>query len=736
MNFSAYTMLYGATGYDYVARGFLRAWHRNCHNIQAIDFVNWSHTRAYTDMDETLKKMQETQIPDPEFHINFSLMDQSQLNLGTPNFIYTMFETDRICGLWVEHSKKLDAIFVPTEWNKKTFIASGIPENKIFVIPPPLEINKIVDSPCTLSLREYSNKEISSYKHRFLNCSEYINRKNIECLLRAWCDETKQTDDACLILKLNSNSGLKLDFLKQKIDGIVKNKKCAPIFLYMHFMTEEAMLSLYKTCTHYISTSYGEGWGMSESICGVLGKKVIAPNSTAFTDYLTKENSYPIMVQGVAASQDGATGKYYAGSKWYAPIQYSVRKNIRTSINDANNNDRTKELLLSSELKEKCDADKVSNQMLEVIKAFKPHKDALPSKVEKPKDFNWMVACKTIGQRCGIADYSVNLYNGCMTEKNKEKFGGNLLIRGEAVEYRSVIDLNNLHLVNLQLEYQFITPRRLKLLLGYLNNSGIIPTVTLHTVNPRAYDYHETLLEANANVIVSSEPMKYLLAERCGFHNLDKIKVLPMGITTENVITPAPRNSPKLRIGFFGFCYFHKGIDRLVQYMNTYGDNKECLILSSKPANDQGYFDKMQSLVSSVKNGNVSWVSDYLKEDQIVEALSRCDVIFLPYSEYGGYATSAAIRTCIKAGVPIVAFDTSFFKDVVHDSALVEFVGKHTDSFDVWSSNLNKFLEQNAKNDIYKANYVLKRNEFIEKYNWEAVGAMHIDYFYGLVNKG
>jgi glycosyltransferase involved in cell wall biosynthesis len=667
------------------------------HSVGLVEFTKWSLTRTSTPIDDIIKSM-ESNNPDPEFHLNFCLMDQSQLNPSTPNYIYTMFETDKICPEWVDAASRVDGVFVPTEWNKQVFIKSGIPEDKVFVCPPPLDIDFITKSDININIKQFDNADIRKYKHRFLNCSEYITRKNLDGLLSAWCDETKPEDDACLVLKLNSNSGLKTDFITTKIKSLIKRKACAPIFIFTDFLSEEAMLGLYKFCTHYITCSYGEGWGLSESICGILGKKVIAPAATAFVDYLNKENSYPTMGQWVAASQQGPTAHYYQGSRWFAPLYFSTRKNIRASINDANKGDTSKEQLLSKQLIAKCDSYKVAAHLINTVRNHCPKKAKVLPPVTSPKQMNFLMTCKSLNSKCGIADYTLELYKAF--QNNADLFGGSLLIRGESVGYRAEIDKNDLHVVHLQLEYQFISPKRLDILLKYLKNSGIKPVVTLHTVNPRCYEYHEVLERNNCSVIVSSQVMKDTLISKCGFIRKingnfawcnDMIKVLPMGISKEAVTVPLKRpNSGKTRIGFFGFCYFHKGIDKLIQYMQLHGANKECLILSTKPENDSGYFDKAQQLMKNA-NSNITWVADYLSEDQISKALSTCDVIFLPYSEYGGLATSAAIRTCLKAGVPIVAFDTSFFRDVVHDEGLVEFIHNNPLEFDVWADKLNKF---------------------------------------------
>lgn len=721
----------GISGYDFLTRGFLKEWHNQGHQIALSEFKEWSNCRANTDIDPIIEQFEKnTQTLAPSTFLNFCLIDQSKLNLFGKNACYTMFEADRIPKVWVDSSEKLDLLIVPSEFSRTAFINSGISDKKVFTCPVPLDIEKI-KAQTPLPLYDFNHNSLLKYKHRFLNCSEYLGRKNVDMLIRAWCDETKETDDACLILKLNSNSGIRLDFFQKKINDLISKRACAPIYLITDFLPETKMLSLYHSCTHYISTSYGEGWGLSESICGILGKTLIVPFSSSFKDYLDQDSAYLILTQTVGASQDGPVGHYYQGAKWSAPIFYSVRKNIRKALTENLN----KGANAAKRLEKLCDSRTVAPLLLDIINDFKPGRTILPTAVKSEADYNFLMICKSLGGKCGIADYSMSLFKGIQSDENKKKFSEAMLVRGESVEYTSVLDHNNLHITNLQLEYQFISPIRLKLYLEYHKNTKMIPTVTLHTVNVAAWEYHQILIDHDVDIIVSSHLMRKVATERCGFKT-NKVHVIPMGISSEGVITPEPRADGPFRIGFSGFCYPHKGIDKLIQYMNLHGDDKQCLIFSSKPENDsQGNFEKVHDYHTK-HNNNTQWVTEFLDEKDIITGLSTCDLIFLPYSEYGGVGVSAAIRTCIKAGVPIVAFDNTFFRDCVYDEGLVTFLSKDKlNKFSAWSEELNDAINQIKTDPTIKSNYIINRDKFVAKYNWNQIGNEYLSHFQDLVRE-
>ncbi len=744
MNLTLFGPFRGLTGYDSLVRTYIEELVNQGHNVQTIEFERWSNTRTNTEIDALLEKTCNANIS-PDVHLNFCLLDQTRLNPHTANLCYTMFESDAICSSWVDCAQRLDKVIVPTEFNFKSFASSKAGEkrelciapDKLEVCPVPLNIKKLFGADAEFKMMGYGGVDIlKEYKHVFLNVSENIPRKNIEGLVRAWIDETKPEDNACLVLKLSSNFAFKLEFFGEKLRELIKEKKCAPIYFLGDFLSDKQMLALYRQCTHYISCSFGEGWGISESICGALGKRLVVPRSTAFSSYLTDDTAYLTMVSSVPAVQDGPTQRYYSNSNWYAPVTFSVKKMIRKSIKDAEAGDLSKCIAVAAKLQNMCDVTKCTQRLVEIAQNIQSttHRstyingESLFNPVRtpsSPQEMNVSVICKSLGAKCGIADYTSELVNQFGNESNKGKFQNPLILNGESCGYRAVFDRNDVHVVNLQLEYQFISPANLANFASYCKNSNIKLIVTLHTVNPRCFDYHEVLMNYNVKVIVSSQVMADCLTKRCGF-SPENVKVIPMGISPNHVMKPAEKKTDDFRIGFFGFGYQHKGIDRLLRYMVDHQESN-ALVLSTKPTNDQGYFDR---LLQSSQIPNVRWVTEHLPEPSVVRGLRSCDLIFLPYSEYGGLATSAAIRTCLKAGIPIAAFDTCFFNDVVGESGLVKFVGNNPANYQDWSTKLTEYINELKNNKQLYTEFVERRDKFVQDYSWTKVAGLHLDYFF------
>src|SRR5205085_3024833 len=57
-----------------------------------------------------------------------------------PTAIRTMFETDSIPASWLPALERVDAVYVPSRFNAETFASAGVPEHKLRVLPPPIDL--------------------------------------------------------------------------------------------------------------------------------------------------------------------------------------------------------------------------------------------------------------------------------------------------------------------------------------------------------------------------------------------------------------------------------------------------------------------------------------------------------------------------------------------------------------------------------------------------------------------
>lgn len=202
---------------------------------------------------------------------------------------FSMFEGTRIPPAWRRFNDRHDLVIVPTEASRLAWVEGGFPADRVRVCP--LGVDAQPPSGPTMPMEALGGRPIAAYRHRLLNVSDFIPRKNVDGLLRVWLRSTRANDDAVLILKLGKGSPrtrAELDALVRRTERAVGRRfaEAAPIAVIDRTLSEEAMESLFRAATHYISLSHGEGWDLPMSKAGALGLQLIAPRHSAYVDYL------------------------------------------------------------------------------------------------------------------------------------------------------------------------------------------------------------------------------------------------------------------------------------------------------------------------------------------------------------------------------------------------------------------------------------------------------------------
>ncbi|WP_298377025.1 tetratricopeptide repeat protein [Azospirillum sp.] len=201
----------------------------------------------------------------------------------------SMFEGTRIPPSWYRFSLQHDLVIVPTESSRVAWAERGYPEERLRVCPLGVD-PEMMDGPL-VQIETPSGRPVTSYKHRVLNVSDFIPRKNVDGVLRVWLKATSAMDDAVLVLKLgkgNTQTRAAIEALFQQTEALVgkKREEAAPIMVICAALDEDSMTRLFRTATHYWSLSHGEGWDLPMSKAGAMGLQLIAPAHSSYVDYL------------------------------------------------------------------------------------------------------------------------------------------------------------------------------------------------------------------------------------------------------------------------------------------------------------------------------------------------------------------------------------------------------------------------------------------------------------------
>lgn len=209
---------------------------------------------------------------------------------GLASVVFSMFEGTRAPLFWMPYSERQDLIIVPTLSSFEAWAGRGYPQDRLRICPLGVDPEDADGDGPVLPLRLPDGRDVADVAVRILNVSDFIPRKNLDGLLRVWLRCTRATDDAALILKPGKGAGARAGFnnLLARTEAFVGRRAAdaAPIVVVDQTLDELNMGALFRAATHYWSMSHGEGWDLPMSRAGVMGRRLIAPDHSAYQAYL------------------------------------------------------------------------------------------------------------------------------------------------------------------------------------------------------------------------------------------------------------------------------------------------------------------------------------------------------------------------------------------------------------------------------------------------------------------
>jgi GT2 family glycosyltransferase len=229
-------------------------------------------------------------------------------NGGAYRIGYTMLEVDGIPADWISLANALDEIWVPSTFNRETFLQSGL---RVPVYVMPLGVNPDYFNPKVRASRP-------SDRYTFFSVFEWGERKAPEVLLRAYHEAFSRQDSVLLLLKvINTDPGVDV---QREIAALGLPGDGPPVaILYNQELPVHQMGSLYRSVDCFVASTRGEGWGMPILEAMACGLPVIATNWSAHTDFISEDVAYPLEVARLIPAE--AKCPYYEGFQWADPDQ-------------------------------------------------------------------------------------------------------------------------------------------------------------------------------------------------------------------------------------------------------------------------------------------------------------------------------------------------------------------------------------------------------------------------------
>jgi glycosyltransferase involved in cell wall biosynthesis len=202
------------------------------------------------------------------------------------------WEYGRLPEDWVEPmTHRVDEIWFPSRHVLKTYLASGIPPDRLHVIPNGVNVRLFHPkaAPCPLP---------TDKKFKFLFVGGTIWRKGVDLLLDAYRSVFRREDDVVLVIKeMGQDTFYKGQGLGEIIRKIQKDPTAPEIFHLTDMLDERQMPGLFTACDCLVHPYRGEGFGLPVLEAMACGTSVVVTGGGATDDFCSSETAFLIPSQ-------------------------------------------------------------------------------------------------------------------------------------------------------------------------------------------------------------------------------------------------------------------------------------------------------------------------------------------------------------------------------------------------------------------------------------------------------
>lgn len=223
---------------------------------------------------------------------------------------------------------EVDEIWVPSTWVRECYIRSGVPGDKVKVVPNGVRAETYrPDGPV------FPLKTKKSFKFLFLGGT--IGRKGIDLLLKTYFSTFTAQDDVCLVIKATGTNGVYAgSSIEELLRQVAQIPNAAATEYIAEDLTDEQVAALYRACDALVHPYRGEGFGMPIAEAMATGLPVIVTEYGACLDFCDADSAFLIPATAVPVSETAGLPPTSIGYWWAEPNAAALANLMRRVARD------------------------------------------------------------------------------------------------------------------------------------------------------------------------------------------------------------------------------------------------------------------------------------------------------------------------------------------------------------------------------------------------------------------
>ncbi len=217
---------------------------------------------------------------------------------------------------------QVDEVWVPTTWVRECYLRSGVPPEKVVVVPNGVDVG-------TFTPVGPRRQLATTASFRFLFVGGTLPRKGADLLLEAYLDTFTAEDDVCLVVKpFGADTVYRGSNLDDRFRAAAADPGLPAIEIVAGRLTRPEMAELYRACQVLVHPYRGEGFALPVAEAMACGLPVVVTGYGACLDYCDDRVGWLLPATEVPVTLAGFTPGP-AGHWWAEPDPVELRRLLR-----------------------------------------------------------------------------------------------------------------------------------------------------------------------------------------------------------------------------------------------------------------------------------------------------------------------------------------------------------------------------------------------------------------------